>query len=327
MQEGKLSNEVLRDIIISKIKKRNKDVIVGPEIGEDCSMIDFGDEVCVITTDPVTAAQENMGNIGVHICCNDIASAGVKPLGVMVTILAPLSSKVEDIGQVMREVNDACDELEIDILGGHTEVTSAVNQMVLSITAIGKGKKERVVTTGGAKIGDDIIVTGFAGIEGTGILSIKYCNYLERKLPADIIDIGKNMIKSISVVDAGILAGQFGVNAMHDATEGGVLGAIWEIAEASNKGVYIYEENIPIRIETIKICAALNINPYRLISSGCMIITCSNGIELCNLLSENGISASIVGRITEDNKIINSGGLEGEVVPPESDEIYNVKIE
>jgi hydrogenase maturation factor len=327
MQEGKLTNEILRDIIISKIERRNKDVIVGPEIGEDCSMIDFGDEVCVITTDPVTAAQENMGNIGVHICCNDIASAGVKPLGVMVTILAPLSSSVEDIGQVMREVNEACNELQIDVLGGHTEITSAVNRMVLSITAIGRGKKEQVVTTGGAKIGDDIIVTGFSGTEGTGILSKKYSDYLLTKLPADIIDMGKNMLKSISVVDVGMLAGQFGVNAMHDATEGGILGAIWEVAEASNKGMYIYEECIPIKKETIKICAALNINPYRLISSGCMIITCSNGIGLCNLLSENSISASIVGRITEDNKLMNSGGLEGEVEPPESDEIYNVKID
>lgn len=326
MQEGKLTNEVLNEVIISKIKKSNKDVIVGPEIGEDCSMIDFGNEVCILTTDPVTAAQENIGHIGVHICCNDIASAGVKPVGVMVTILAPISSNIEDIGQVMGEVNDACAELGIDVLGGHTEITSAVNRMVLSITAIGKGKKDQVVTTGGAKINDDIIVTGYAGLEGTGILSRSYNDYLITKLPSEIIDVGKNMLKSISVVDVGLLAGQFGVNAMHDATEGGVLGAIWEVAVASNKGMYIYEESIPIKEETIKICDALKINPYRLISSGCMIITCSNGEELCDQLNKNGISANIVGKITKDNKIISAGGIDVVVDPPESDEIYSVKI-
>jgi hydrogenase maturation factor len=326
MQEGKLPNEVLREVIISKIKKINQDVIVGPEIGEDCSMIDFGNEVCILTTDPVTAAQENMGHIGVHICCNDIASAGVKPMGIMVTILAPLSSSFEDIGQVMEEVNDACTELQIDVLGGHTEITSAVNRMVLSITAIGKGKKEQVVTTGGAKIGDDIIVTGYAGLEGTGILSRSYNEYLITKLPSEIIDAGKNMLNSISVVDVGILAGQFGVNAMYDATEGGVLGAIWEVAEASNKGMYVYKESIPIKEETVKICDVLSINPYRLISSGCMIITCSNGKGLCDQLNKNGISANIVGKITEDNKIVNAGGIEVIVDPPESDEIYSVKI-
>lgn len=326
MQEGKLTNEVLREVIISKIKKSNKEVIVGPEIGEDCSIIDFGNEVCVLTTDPVTAAQENIGHIGVHICCNDIASAGVKPIGIMVTILAPLSSRLEDIGQVIGEVNEACAELQIDVLGGHTEITSSVNRMVLSITAIGKGKKEQIVTTGGAKIGDDIIVTGYAGLEGTGILSRLYKDYLITKLPSEIIDMGKNMLKSISVVDVGMLAGQFGVNAMHDATEGGILGAIWEVAVASNKGMYIYEENIPIKEETLKICNALNINPYRLISSGCMIIACSNGIGLCDLLNKNGISANIVGKITEDNKMISAGGIEFVVDPPESDEIYSVKI-
>lgn len=327
MQEGKLTNEILRDLIINKIKKSSSDVIVGPEVGEDCSMIDFGNEVCVLTTDPITAAQENIGHIGVHICCNDIASAGVKPLGVMVTILAPLTAVLEDIGQVMEEVNEACSELQVDVLGGHTEITSAVNRMVLSITAIGKGKKDKVVTTGGAKAGDDIIVTGFAGLEGTGILSKSNNDYLMAKLPSEVVETGRDMLKSISVVNVGILAAQYGVNAMHDATEGGVLGAIWEVAEASNKGIYIYEEEIPIKEETIKICRALNINPYRLISSGCMIITCSNGLGLCELLNKNGISASIVGKITEEKKIINSGGVELEIEPPESDEIYDVKID
>lgn len=325
MQEGKLTNEVLRDVIINKIKKSSQDVIVGPVVGEDCSMIAFGEDVCVLTTDPVTAAQEKMGHIGVHICCNDIASAGVRPLGVMVTVLAPLSAVLEDIGKVMDEVNEACRELHIDVLGGHTEITSAVNRMVLSITAVGRGKRDKVVTTGGAKAGDDIIVTGYAGLEGTGILSKSHYDYLITKLPSDIIEKGKDMLKSISVVNTGILAAQFGVNAMHDATEGGVLGAIWEVAEASQRGIYIYEDKIPIKEETTKICSTLGINPYRLISSGCMIITCSNGTGLCQLLNKNGISAGIVGKITEENKIINSGGKEFDIEPPESDEIYNVK--
>ncbi len=321
-----MTNEILMEVIIKNIKRYSPDIIVGPEVGEDCSMVAFGEEVCVLTTDPVTAAEEKMGHIGVHICCNDIASAGVRPLGVMVTVLAPLNADLDDIRQVMKEVNEACAELRIDVLGGHTEVTSAVNRMILSITAIGKGKREKIVTTGGAKAGDDIIVTGFAGLEGTAILSRSYYDYLAAKLPDDIIEVGKNMLKSISVVDEGILAGQFGVNSMHDATEGGVLGAIWEVAEASNKGVYIYENKIPIREETREICSTLGINPYRLISSGCMIITCRDGEELCQLLNKKGISAGVVGKITEGNKIINSGGIEREIEQPESDELYNVKI-
>lgn len=327
MQEGKLTNDTLKEIIISKIKNHNNDIIVGPEIGEDCSIIDFGNEVCVLTTDPVTAAEEKMGHIGVHICCNDIASAGVKPIGVMITILAPLTSTLDDIKQVMQEVNEACTELHIDVLGGHTEITSAVNRMVLSITAIGKGKKDNVVTTGGAKINDDIVVTGFAGLEGTGILAKSYSKYLTEKLPPELVNRAINLLDSISVVNAGILAAEFGVSAMHDATEGGVLGAIWEVAEASDKGMYIYKEKIPVKEETVKICETLNIDPYRLISSGCMIITCSNGEGLRKLLNNNGITANIVGKITKEGRIIKDGGIETEVEPPGSDEIYKASIE
>lgn len=327
MQEGKLTNEMLKEIIIDRIKNSSKEILVGPEIGEDCSIIDFGEDVCVLTTDPVTAAADNMGHIGVHICCNDIASAGVKPLGVMVTILAPINSNLEEIRKVMTEVTSACKELKVDILGGHTEVTSSVNRMVLSITAIGKGKKDKVVKTGGAKIGDDIILTGYAGLEGTAILAKEHYSYLVEKLGVECVEAGIGMLKNISVVETGMIAAEFGVNSMHDATEGGVLGGIWEVVEASNKGVYLYNKDIPIKEETIKISKCLGINPYRLISSGCMVITCKNGEELCNILNQRGIKAKVVGRITDNSKIINISGKEYEIAPPESDEIYNIKIE
>jgi hydrogenase expression/formation protein HypE len=326
MEAGKLPNEVLKDIIISKIVPKNSEVLVGPDIGEDCAVIDFGEDVCVLTTDPVTATTNNAGTIGVHICCNDIASAGVRPIGAMVTILAPVSCKLEDIKSIMDEVNRACEELSIDVLGGHTEITDAVNRMVLSITAIGKGKKGEFIRTGGAKEGDDIVLTGFAGLEGTSILSKDYYEYLKDKLDEDTLKNAQNMLQDISVVKAGLIASKFGVTSMHDATEGGVLGAIWEVAEASKKGAYVYENKIPIKKETLEICNVLNIDPYRLISSGCMVITCKDGEGLCKVLMENGIEATVVGKIIERRKILNKDGVELEISPPEADEIYKVKI-
>jgi hydrogenase expression/formation protein HypE len=326
MQIGKLPNEVLKDIVISPIKKLNKDVLVGPEIGEDCSIVEFNDDVCVLTTDPITAAANNAGSIGVHICCNDIASAGVKPLGVMVTILAPPTSTLEDIGRVMKEVNEACAELSIDVLGGHTEITDAVNRMVLSVTAIGKGKRNSFITTGGAAIGDDVVVTGFAGLEGTAILSKDYEDFLCNKLERTTIINAQNLLKNISVVKAGLLAAEYGVSAMHDATEGGILGAIWEVAEASKKGVYILEEKIPVRAETIEICRVLELDYLKLISSGSMIIACKDGEGLCRILRENEIEAQVVGRVIEGEKVIHTSSGDIEIAPPESDEIYKVNI-
>jgi hydrogenase expression/formation protein HypE len=327
MEIGKLPNDVLKNLIISKLNKVNKDVIVGPKVGEDCAAISFGDEVCVITTDPITAAAQNAGTIGVHICCNDIASSGVRPIGILVTILAPPSSAIEDIKGIMDEINEACSELSIDVLGGHTEITDAVNRIVLSMTAIGKGKREEFIATGGAKEDDDIIVTGFAGLEGTAIIAGDYYNDLKDTIHIDLLDSARSMLKGISVVNAGLVAGKHGASSMHDATEGGVIGAIWEVAEASGKGVYIYENKIPIKNETIEICRVLNINPYKLISSGSMIISCKDGNAMCSKLIENGIEASVVGKITKEGSIINRNGVEFEIEAPETDEIYKVKFD
>lgn len=326
MQSGKLSNETLKNIVISDLNKNNKDVLIGPNVGEDCAIIKFQDEVCVLTTDPITAASKNAGTLGVHICCNDIASAGVRPLGVLVTILAPLSAELDDIKIIMDEVKEACDILNIDVLGGHTEVTDAVNRMVLSITAIGKGKIGEYVTTGGAKINDDIVVTGFAGLEGTVIIANDYFEQLKKKFDEKILKEAQLMMDNISVVKVGLIASDFGVNAMHDATEGGILGAIWETAEASGKGVHIFKNKIPVKDVTLKICEELKIDPLRLISSGCMVITCNNGDELCHKLRENGINAEVVGKITESRKIITTDNGDVEIMPPESDEIYKIKF-
>lgn len=324
MEIGKLPNEILKNYIISKINLKNKDILVGPGVGEDCSVIAFGDEVCVLTTDPITAAQNHAGTIGVHICCNDIASAGVKPLGILVTILAPPSASLEDIANIMVEVNAACDVLEIDVLGGHTEVTDGVNRIILSITAIGKGRRDDFVTTGGAQLNNEIVVTGFAGLEGTAILAKDYSDYLCGKLGKELVLRAQGLLKDISVVKTGLLCAKFGINAMHDATEGGIIGAIWEVAEASGYGAYIYKNAIPIMQETLEISAALKIDPYKLISSGSMVIATKDGKGLVEFLLENGIEAKVVGNIIEKDMIINIHGKEETIAPPESDEIYKV---
>ena len=323
---GKLPNEVLKNTVISKIEKINSDIIVGPEIGEDCSIIRFNDDVCVLTTDPITAAVNNAGNIGVHICCNDIASSGVKPLGIMVTILAPEKASIEDISEIMSDVNNACRELGIDVLGGHTEVTDAVNRIVLSFTAIGRGKIDGFVKTGGAQLDDDIVITGYIGLEGTAIIARDYYDELKVRVDNELLLRAQNMLKSISVVKAGLIASEYGVNAMHDATEGGILGAVWEVAEAAGKGMRIFKDKLPLKDETSVICSAVNVDPLRLISSGCMVIAAKDGEGLCRMLKKNGINACIAGKITMDGKKIVTSDGEFDVAPPESDEIYNVKI-
>lgn len=337
---GKIPNDILNEIVINKIKHNRKEVILRPKVGEDCSGIDFGDYICVLSSDPITGAINEIGKLAVHISCNDIAACGVEPIGLITTILAPYGTTKEDIDIVMTQLTDTANSINVDILGGHTEVTTSVNRMVVITTAVGKVLKGKLVTSSGAQVGDSVILTKTAGLEGTAIIAHDKESELIEKFGVDFVNKAKFFMESISTLNEGVISGKFGVNAMHDVTEGGVLGAVWEVAEASNIGVLLYEEKIPIALETSKICEFYSIDPLRLISSGCMLITCNDGQELVDELKKNNIKATIIGEVKEghdklivkrytsdDVKVYNNDnkGKIAEIDPPGPDELFKVQ--
>jgi hydrogenase expression/formation protein HypE len=323
MDIGKVPNDILNEIILGKIKTTRKEVLVRPKIGEDCAVIDFGEYACVMSSDPITGAVNEVGRLAVHVSCNDVASCGVEPLGLLVTILAPNGTTEKDLDIVMGQICDTAGSLNVDIIGGHTEITTSVNRFVIMSTSIGRALKGKVINTSGARPGNSIILTKSAGIEGTAIIAHDKEEILVAKLGIDLVSRAKSFMEQISVVKEGIIAGQFGATSMHDVTEGGVLGAIWEVAEASGVGAEIFKEKIPIEQETLKICDYFDINPLKLISSGCMLITCENGEGLVNRLIDNGIKAAIIGVITEDSsKTLRHGQVIEEILQPGSDELY-----
>ncbi|MCX7709649.1 MAG: AIR synthase family protein [Clostridia bacterium] len=325
MEIGKIPNDILKEIVLNKIKYKRKEVLVRPSIGEDCSVVDFGDEVCVLSSDPITGAANEVGRLAVHVSCNDVASCGIEPLGLMVTILAPPDTSKEDLSIIMSQLSETAASLKVDIMGGHTEITDAVNRVVIMSTAIGKAPKGKVVTTAGAKAGDKIVMTKTAGLEGTAIIAFEREKELLNVLGREIVDNAKKFMDSISVVKEGVIAGAFGVSAMHDVTEGGILGAAWELAEASGKGFRIEKNLIPIKEETLKITAFYKIDPMKLISSGCMVIACLNGDELVEELRKQGIQASVIGEITEEkDKLLFTENERVYIGQPASDELYKV---
>lgn len=325
MKVGKLNWEDLKQIINDNRSVEREDVRIRSGVGEDCSVISFGDYECVVSTDPITGADSGLGKLAVHINCNDIASCGVEPLGILVTILAPEESTLEDIKNVMKEIDEETKKLNVEILGGHTEVTKAVNKMVVSCTVIGKGKAGSAVPTSGAKVGDDIIVTKQLCLEGTAIAVSDYIDKMRDILSEEEIEEAKGYSDFISVVKEGRIAGEFGVNSMHDITEGGVLGALWEMAEASNVGFKVFKDRMAVSSTTNKICHAFDIDPLKFISSGSMLITAKEGSLLVEKLKAHGINAAVVGNITRDRGIIIDKGEEKEVPQPERDELFVLK--
>lgn len=322
MKVGKLNWDELKGLIDSSRGSIRDEVRIKSGVGEDCCVINFGDYECVISTDPITGAEENSGRLAVHINCNDIASTGVEPLGIMVTILAPEHTNIDEIKRIMREIDEEAKKLNIEVLGGHTEITRAVNKMVLSCTVIGKGIKNSAVSTAGAIQGDDIIVTKDLCLEGTYIAVNDFEQEIAYILNNKEIEEAKSYFENISVVKEGTIAGRFGVNAMHDITEGGVLGALWEVANASGKGFIAYKEKMPITGVTEKICSRFDIDPLRFISSGSMLITAQDGNELVELLKKNGIKATIVGKVIESGGYLLEDSVKTEVMPPERDELF-----
>lgn len=322
MKSGKLNSQDLKSIIDNNTTIKRSEVRVRSGIGEDCSVISFGEHECVVSTDPITAAKGNIGKLAVNINCNDIASCGVAPLGILVTILAPEGTELIEIQQVMRDIDMECKKLNVEILGGHTEITTAVNRIVVSCTALGSGTKNSAIATAGAKTGDDIIVTKYLAMEGTAIIAKDYKEKLKNIFTQKDFIEAEGFFEDISVVEEGIIAGEIGANSMHDITEGGVLGALWEVTEASNKGFIVYMDKMPIKASSEKLSMFLKIDPLRLISSGSMLITTNNGEELLKGLETHGIKGKIIGKITENKKILIQDGKEIQVTPPERDELF-----
>lgn len=325
MKAGKVPNSVLENIILKDIVNRRKEVFIGPGIGEDCSAVDLDGDICVLSSDPITGSTKDIGRLTVHINLNDLASSGAEPIGLMVTILAPEGAEEADLAEIMNQINSTAKLVNVDILGGHTEVTSAVNRFVVMSTAVGKVKKDRVVSTAGAQVGDSIILTKNAGLEGTAIIVSEKEKDLKNILSQEEFKEALGYFDKLSVIPEGKIAAEFGVNSMHDVTEGGILGAVWEVAEASGKGVCIEHDKIPVSTVTQKVCDHYNINCLRLISSGSMIICAKDGEKLSQLLSEASIQNSVIGTITDGkDKIIIKDGQKLKIDEPGSDELYKV---
>lgn len=322
MKAGKLNSEDLKSIIDQNTTIKREEVRVRPGIGEDCSVISFGTRECVVSTDPITAAIGNIGKLAVNINCNDIASCGVAPMGLLVTILAPEGTELLEIQKVMKDIDEECKKLNVEILGGHTEITTAVNRIIVSCTAIGSGAADSAIATSGAQDGDDIIVTKCLAMEGTAIIAKDYKEKLKNIFTQKDYIEAEGFFEKISVVKEGIIAGEMRANSMHDITEGGVLGALWEVTEASNKGFIVHMDKMPIKASSKKLCKLLEIDPLRLVSSGSMLITTNKGEELLKGLRAQGIKCEIIGKITENKKILIENGKEIQVTPPERDELF-----
>ncbi len=328
MKIGKLTISDLKSLVLQNIKNNRKEVLTNPQIGGDCAMIETkGEKIIYLSSDPITGATKNIGKLAVHINANDIATSGTSPTGIMLTIIAPPNTTKNEIEIIIKEAQAECEKLNISILGGHTEISDGVNRIIVSCTSIGIGEKNDSKILKKPKAGDKILITKGIGIEGTGIIATEKATELEKIFGKEFVEKAKKYLENISVVNDGVLANKKSVG-MHDVTEGGLFGAVWEMCELYNLGAKIYEDKIFISEETQKICEYLQINPLKLISSGTMLLIVpeENLESLTKVYDEAEIKSFCIGKLTEEKEIlfVTKNNQVEKILPPESDELYRV---
>jgi thiamin-phosphate kinase len=282
-------------------------------VGQDAAVIDFGEKLLVVGADPITGTRSRMGWYAVHVNANDVAVRGAVPLYFTSTILLPDGADTDFLEEVCRGVDEAAREIGVCVVGGHTEVVPYLENPLLCGTMFGETTREKLVLTSGAHAGDIIILTKHVGLEGAAILATDRFEDLSKILGDELLLRAQSFSASLSVVKEALAVNETGVvTSMHDPTEGGLLGGLVELAEASNVGFRVEEELIPIAGETLEICSTLGVDPLSLISSGVLLVTVrpEGESEALEAIRSLGISSNIIGRVTSSKGILVRGGGE-----------------
>ncbi|HEV2119571.1 MAG TPA: AIR synthase family protein [Candidatus Bathyarchaeia archaeon] len=302
---GKIPPETLLRAVYTNLGRRDKRVLVGPGIGRDSAAVKQDGTILVFTADPITGTPSHIGQHSVEINANDIATTGARPKWYLCTILLPVGTREDSLREIAREIHETAKRLGITVVGGHTEATPGLDRPIISGFMVGE-THGRVLSSEGGRPGDRILLTKTAGLEGTAILARDRATLLKKKgVPERLLKLARSYQDQISVVDEALLTAKLsGVHALHDPTEGGVLNGLWELAEASNLGVEVWGERIPVAPATQVICLTLGLDPLKLMSSGTLLLAVERSKRgtVQKALLNTSSRLTEVGKLTSRNK-------------------------
>jgi len=300
---GKIPIDILTEVVFKNLGAERKEVILGPAAGIDGSVLDVGNKSLIVSMDPITGAVERIGWEAVNVNANDVATFGVEPVFLVSCIMLPENAERKTVEVICGQMDAAARELGVAIVGGHCETTPGLANPIVVGCVMGLTDKGKYVTAAGAKTGDKLILTKSAGIEGTAILASDREKQLTRVLNTEALSNAKKFYSQISVVRDALTAYRTGgVQAMHDPTEGGVLGGIHEMADASNLGVKVFGDKIMVEPETSKICRYFEIDPLQLIGSGALLVAAKpeKASEILESLRKERIYAAEIGEFVDN---------------------------
>ena len=307
MKIGKIDDRTFDVLFRNRLGRPDRRVLVPPRTGVDAGVVDIGGgRILVVAEDPIFTMPRlplrTFGWFTVHIGASDVAVMGVKPRYMTYSLLLPPETALADLRTLVDSIHRAARDLDITIVGGHTGFYPGfVAPTIGGITVFAVAKKGAYVTPAGARPGDAVILTKGPAIETTALLSLLREEELRGRYPERLIRKAKSLCRSISVVkDAVTAMAAGGVTAMHDATEGGVIGGLYEIAAASGVGMEVDERRVLYPPEVRMVCEAFGLDPLYAIAEGSLLITARTGAAagVLKKLGRAGIPASVIGRVT-----------------------------
>ncbi len=350
MKVGKVSESVLKRSVLKQIKSKRNEVLNGTGVGEDCAILAFSEgEKSAVSTSCIVLEHGRTIRHAMLKAVNNLAAGGAKPVAVTLALVFPEKVEEAEIKQLMQQADNACRELDIQIAGGHTTVSASVQNTVATVTAIGNTKhvpqaskasnvKQTKAVANGENTDLDIVVTKWIGLEGTVLVAKEKEADLLTKYPTHLVEEAKSFEKYLSVLPEAFAVAPVSMQnassdrahdmvAMHDASEGGIFGALWELGEKLGTGLAIDLKKLPLKQETVEVCEFFDLNPYELLSMGSLVIATPDGEALVRSLEDAQIPAVIVGRTTASNdRVVINDGEKRFLEPRKTDEIYKMNF-
>ena len=334
---GKISAEIFDELIFPRLGARSDSILVGPRHGTDVGIVEIGNKAVSFTTDPVFIVPEygweRAAWFAIHILASDAVTCGLPPRYISIDLNLPMEITKEQLELMWDTMHLECQKLGISVICGHTaRYENCHYPMVGGATVNGIGEMDEYVTPAFVRAGDKIVITKGPAIEATGIFAAMFPRLIESEFSADFRRRAEQIFYKMSVVEDAMTAitvgvRDDGVTAMHDATECGIWGGLYELAEAAGLGVRVEQEKIVVEDCIPEICGYFNIDPYASISEGTLIIACRphKAGEVVETLTGKGIKSSIVGEFTgtEKGMVLVKDGKEGKLEHPIVDPFWN----
>lgn len=320
LRTGKIPIDLLEETVLRFAGRTSGAVVTPPKAGLDFAAVRMGKKYLLVSADPITGVTEEIGDYAINVSANDVATSGNRPQYAETVVLLPEGSGRRDLAKVAAQMDRAARKLGIAIVGGHTEVTPSLPRPIIVVTAF--SVVDRYVTSGDARPGDSIMMTKAAGLEGTAVLATSGA-LDEADIGTEAARRARGFLSRISVVDEAVSAyGTGWVRSMHDCTEGGVLGAVYEMSLASGLGFVLNEGAVPVEPETRAICDALSLDPLKLIASGSILLSVKAGKEKA-VRSAVGARVTKVGKFVEGGRVlVRKNGREVGVKSAPDDELW-----